>query len=341
MTEAESEVPQGEVEETVATKSSKEATRLKKKAYFDRLTSLFDEYPRVLLVGADNVGSRQMQQIRKSLRGRAVLLMGKNTMIRRAIKTHLAKNPSLESLLPKIKGNFGFVFTKEDLGVIRSEIEKYKVDAPARVGTVAPTYVVIPKGLTGLDPSQTSFMQALNISTKINKSQIEIINDVNLIKAGEKVGSSEATLLAKLGIKPFSYGLIPQHVYDDGFVFLPSVLDLKPEDLLAHFRVGIQNIAALGVAIGFPTIAGLPHYFAKAYRNLLAISLATDYTFERAKKLKSLLEDPEALAALQASAPVAAAAAPEQTSAAPAAEEEPEKKEEEEEEEGGFGDLFG
>lgn len=56
-------------------------------------------------------------------------------------------------------------------------------------------------------------VQALNIPTKINKGTVEIVSDVKLIKAGEKVGGSEATLLAKLGIKPFSYGLIIQQVF--------------------------------------------------------------------------------------------------------------------------------
>lgn len=55
-------------------------------------------------------------------------------------------------------------------------------------------------------------LQVLNIPTKINKGTVEITSNVALIKAGEKVGASEATLLAKLGIKPFSYGLIVQHV---------------------------------------------------------------------------------------------------------------------------------
>jgi large subunit ribosomal protein LP0 len=54
--------------------------------------------------------------------------------------------------------------------------------------------------------------QALNIPTKINRGTVEIVTDVALITAGEKVGGSEATLLAKLGIKPFSYGLIIQKV---------------------------------------------------------------------------------------------------------------------------------
>ncbi len=55
-------------------------------------------------------------------------------------------------------------------------------------------------------------LQVLNIPTKINKGTVEITSNVALIKAGEKVGASEATLLAKLGIKPFSYGLIVKFV---------------------------------------------------------------------------------------------------------------------------------
>ena len=63
-------------------------------------------------------------------------------------------------------------------------------------------------------------VQALNIPTKINKGCVEIVSDVHLIKASEKVGGSEATLLAKLGIKPFSYGLVIQQV-------LPSLHKLQ------------------------------------------------------------------------------------------------------------------
>jgi hypothetical protein len=52
---------------------------------------------------------------------------------------------------------------------VKAEIAKYKVGAPARVGLVAPNDVTIPAGGTGMDPSQTSFFQALAIATKINK----------------------------------------------------------------------------------------------------------------------------------------------------------------------------
>ena len=60
------------------------------------LQRMLDEYPKLFLVGVDNVGSKQMQQIRQSLRGMGEILMGKNTMIRKAIRGHLENNPNLE-----------------------------------------------------------------------------------------------------------------------------------------------------------------------------------------------------------------------------------------------------
>jgi len=318
----------------------------RKQNYFTKLIALLEKYPKVLLVGADNVGSFQMQAIRRALRGKAEFLMGKNTMIRKAIKGHLQKNPRLEALLPYVRGNIGFVFTDQDLKQIRTVIETNRVAAPARVGSVAPIDVIIPPSQTALDPSQTGFMQALNIATRINKGSIEIINQVHLIKAGEKVGSSEAALLQKLDVKPFFYGLAPQYVFENGVVFNPSVLDMEDSDILDKFNFGVQRVAALSLQINFPSLPAVPHYFASAYKNIVAIALATELTFPKIAELKQLLDNPEALAALSAqsaAAPAPAAAGKAAEAAAPVVKKEEPKKEEpeEEEDEGGFGDLFG
>ena len=69
-----------------------------------------------------------------------------------------------------------------------------------------------------------------NIPTKINKGTVQIITHAELIKKGDKVGSSEAALLFKLGIRPFCYGLVVVSVYDNGSVFSPKVLDLTEDD---------------------------------------------------------------------------------------------------------------
>ena len=66
--------------------------------------------------------------------------------------------------------------------------------AAAKAGVIAPCSCTIPKGPTGLDPAQTSFFQALNIATKINKGSIEIINDCTVIKEGAKVRATTRAL---------------------------------------------------------------------------------------------------------------------------------------------------
>jgi large subunit ribosomal protein LP0 len=298
--------------------------------YFTKVVALLDEYPKCFIVGADNVGSKQMQKIRISLRGSGIVLMGKNTMMRKAIRGHLENNAALEKLLPYIKGNVGFVFTKGDLAEVRDKLIESKVRAPARNGAIAPLAVVIPAQNTGLGPEKTSFFQALSIPTKISKGTIEIINDVPILKPGERVGASEATLLNMLNISPFSYGLLIEQVYDSGSIFSPDILDIKPEDLRAKFQAGVANLAAVCLEISYPTIASAPHSIINGFKNLLAIAATTEVEFKQAETIKEYIKDPSKFAAAVIVAPVAAAA----VAAAPAKE-----KEEESEAEGSDGDM--
>lgn len=275
-----------------------------------------------------------MQEIRIALRGQAIVMMGKNTMMRKAIRGHLEVNPELERLLPHIKQNVGFVFTKLDLLHVRDLLLANKVKAPAKAGALAPVDVIVPAQNTGMGPEKTSFFQALAIPTKITKGTIEIIKDVDLIKTGDRVGMSEATLLNMLKISPFSYGLVISKVYDSGSIFDPEILDITDDDLLAKFSAGVANVAALSLAIKYPNVASVPHSIVNGMKNLLAIAAATDIEFKEAETVKKFLADPSAFASaapVAAAAPAAAAAAP----AAAAAKEESE----EEDDDMGFG-LF-
>lgn len=75
-----------------------------KAGYFDKLKGLLEEYKSIFIVGVDNVSSQQMHEIRQSLRGEAVVLMGKNTMVclqrfRMKGKT-IRANPTKRSAVP-------------------------------------------------------------------------------------------------------------------------------------------------------------------------------------------------------------------------------------------------
>ncbi|KAF8339583.1 ribosomal protein L10-domain-containing protein [Cantharellus anzutake] len=298
--------------------------RVKKEAYVVKLKQLLETYKSIFLVNVDNVSSNQMHQIRVSLRGKGVVLMGKNTMVRRALRLFIEEIPTCEPLLPYIKGNIGFVFTNGDLKELRTVITANKVAAPARAGALATVNVVIPAGNTGMEPGKTAFFQALRIPTKIARGTIEIVNDIQVVTAGERVGTSEATLLNMLNISPFTYGMTVIQIYDGGNIFSPDVLDIDEKVLIDRFLSGVKTVASISLALKYPTIVSMPHLLVNAYKNLLALSIATEYTFEGAEKVKEYLANPEAFAV--AAVPAATA----DTGAA--AEEKVEAKEEEKEE---------
>ena len=282
---------------------SKGDSKAKKAAYFTRLNDLLTTYSKIFIVEADNVGSQQFHNIRISLRGQAIILMGKNTMIRKAIRGQLNNNPALEKVLPFVTGNVGFVFTNSDLRQVREKLLGHRVEAPAKAGAVAPADVFVEAQNTGMGPEKTSFFQALGIATKIAKGTIEIVNRVHLIKAGEKVGPSEASLLNMLKISPFTYGLSVRQVYDAGAVFSNEILDITDEAILSHFGRGVANIAALSLRIGVPTSASVAHSVINAYKNLIALALVTDINVKGADKVRGAAARPLSAPALSLLAP--------------------------------------
>jgi len=306
----------------------------RKDGFFVKLNKLLDEYTKIFVVGADNVGSNHMQKIRLSLRGKGVLLMGKNTMVRKVLRNRLAQNPTFESLLPHVKGNVGFVFTNSDLTGTRDLLLSNRVAAPAKAGSIAPNDVTVPAGPTGMEPTMTSFLQALNIPSKIAKGQIEIVNDVELIKKGQKVGSSEASLLAKLNIRPFSYGLSVTVVFDNGSVFDPALLNLTDADVIKSFGAAIQQVVAVSLFSGHLTLPAVPQALISAYKNVLAVAVETEHKFPRVQKYLDYLANPDAFKAEASTAAPAAA-----TAAAPAASSKPAEKPKEEEKEESDGDM--
>ncbi|KAL0617639.1 60S acidic ribosomal protein P0 [Plecturocebus cupreus] len=119
---------------------------------------------------------------------------------------------------------------------------------------------------------------ALGITTKISRGTIKILSDVQLIKTGDKVDASEAMLLNMLNISPVSFGLVIQQVFDNGSIYNPE------RKLRSRFLEGVRNVASVCLQIGYPTVASVAHSIINGYKQVLALSVETDYTFPLAEK---------------------------------------------------------
>lgn len=321
-----------------------------KKEYEERLSQCLSKYSKVLFVQVDNVRSQQIHNVRRDLRGKAELVMGKKTLQSKIIENHSKSDKATEmsrAFRTKceeenlLSGNTGLVFTNAEIKEISGVLDKHRVQAPARVGTVAPCDVIVPAGNTGMEPTQTSFFQALNIPTKITKGTVEIINDKKVLSAGEKVDNSTSALLQKLGISPFYYQLEVVCVWDRGVLFSKNDLSIDDSSIEKMLLEGISNIGALSLGAGIPTEATLPVMLMDAFKNLLAFSVATDYEFKEfdgASLRKQAKEGKLSAAAPAAAAPAAPAAAAPAAGGKKAPVKQPEP--EPEEDDVGLGGLF-
>lgn len=268
--------------------------------YATKLRGLLDEYDTCLVVTVTNVGSSQIAQMRKDFRGTARFLFGKNTLMRKVVRDYMKDTGRMElmPLLNLIRGNSGLCFTKGNVRDLRKEVISRKVQCPAKAGTLAPCDVFVPPGPTGMEPTQTAMFQTMNIPTRINRGQIDIVDEVHLIKEGMKVGASEAQLLVSLNIKPFYYGVKVLSIYEKGQAIDAAVLDLDDDDIANAFYVGLRNIAALCFKLNYPSITCVPHSLLNGYKKVLSLGLKLNtYTFSELETIKEILKNPNAFMA--------------------------------------------
>lgn len=231
----------------------KSQKRIKKENYWNRLQVVAQKYKNVLFVDANMVSSSQIAKIRSQLREiNAYMIMGKNTLMKAALsavnrepeegdsdyeerKDTFVRNDNIDKIISQLKGNTNLIFTNGDLIEIKKILDDNSRASAAKAGMIAPWAVTIPAGPTGLDPKQTSFFQTLQIKSQIKKGAIEIISEKEVLVAGQKVGGTEALLLDKLKIYPFSYKMEVKKILQDGAIVDAKVLNITSNDILAKF----------------------------------------------------------------------------------------------------------
>lgn len=316
-----------------------------KEEYATRMNKLLDTYSKVLFCNLDNVRSAQMHAVRRSLRGKGEVLVGKKTMQKKILSLRAEADGATEGdkklfqvLVEqnRLVGNLALVFTNDDVATVREALREHRVQAPARVGAIAPVDVTISAGNTGLEPTMTSFFQALNIPTKIAKGTVEITADKKVLSVGDKVDSSTAALLQKLNISPFFYAVEVEFYWQKGLLFTAEDLSTNAKVIEDSVASALANLQAMSLATGILTEASFPHAIMDGFKTLLGATVETDYVFEEynGKKLRTDVKEGKVVAAAPKAAAAPAAAASSKA-AAPAKVEEPE-----EEEDFGMGGLF-
>jgi len=257
-----------------------------KKTEVGELENIIESHSVVGLVDITGISGKQMQEVRRSLAGKAVLRTSKNTLIRLSMKG--SKKKGMKALAEKIEKGASLIAADINPFKLYRLLEQGRTTAPAKPGSVAPHDIIIPEGDTGLPPGPAvGELQRVGIPAKIERGSIVVTKETVLVRKGEKITKEVAGALAKLGIEPFEVGPHVLALLEEGFLFGPEVLHIDERATFEKFARAHNDALALSLKAGIFNAQSMKPLIQKAY--IQALSLAKGANIINKETIGSLL----------------------------------------------------
>ncbi len=229
------------------------------------------EYKLIGLVDMYGIPAQQVQQIRRNLRGKAVIKMTRNTLIKHAFEEI---GGDIKNLAKYISGHSAIIFTNDNPFKLYKQLEKTKTKMAAKAGEKAPEDIVVPAGPTSFKPGPiVGELQQAGIPAAIEAGKVKIRETKMVAKKGTVISAKLAVALAKLDIKPMDVGLLLQAAFHEGSVYEPSVLAVDETVILGQIALASRQATALSIEAGYPTKDTAAAVITKAVRDARAVAI--------------------------------------------------------------------
>jgi large subunit ribosomal protein L10 len=293
-----------------------------KKEIYDDLIELLNKYSVIAVADLQKVRSSQIQEIRKKLRGKAELIVAKNTILRKAAERAAGQKEKVNQFADSLTGSKVLIFTQMNPFELIIFLNKNKVRVPAKGGDIATGDIMIPGGNTGLQPGPViSEFNEAKVQTRIEGGSIFVAKDTVVVTKGEVIPIKTASLLSKLGMKPMEAGLSLSYAYDNGLVLGPNDLAFDIDKMRADVTSAARMAFGVAVEATIMLPETAPMIISKAYRQAVAVSVEAGFFTKETTNLiiqKAYANMNALSSAISAVKPEALA--PQQTSETPAAE---------------------
>jgi large subunit ribosomal protein L10 len=228
--------------------------------------------------------------IREKLRGRAEILVAKNTLIRLALSEASKERKGLEELSRHVRGQSALIFTDLPPVKLNRLLREGRRKAPAKPGRISSTDVVLSAGETDFPPGpMVSEMQRAGIKAKVQAGKVVISEDFTVIRKGEVITKETADLLQKLGVEPVDLLLRLRTAYGEGLIFPGDLLELDEERVSEDLRRAHQEALALALALVYPTPLTIPQLLLRARSETLSLARSLAQGFLTKETLPELL----------------------------------------------------
>ena len=235
-----------------------------KKDEISEIKKLSEEYKLTGLVDMYGIPARQVQDIRRNLKGRAELRMTRNTLIEHALGE---MGGEIKDLGGKLDGHSALIFTNVNPFKLYSMLEKTKTKMAARPGELSPTDIVVEKGPTSFKPGPiVGELQQAGIPAAIEAGKVTIRETKTVVKEGQEISKKLADALAKLDVKPMDVGLLLQAAFFEGTVYESDVLAIDEVAFYNNIITAAKQAFNLSLNASIPTKDTAADLLTKAVR---------------------------------------------------------------------------
>jgi len=236
------------------------------------LENLINDNEIIGIVNLADIPAPQLQTMRKSLAGKAVIRMSRKNFIKIALDNVDKEN--IEGIEDYLEGQPAMVFTEMNPFKLFKILEDSKTEAPAKAGAIAPADIVVPAGDTSFPPGPIlGELQQAGINAKIDKGSIVVQEDAVVVKEGEAVPKDVADVLTKLEIHPMEVGIDLLAVYEDNTIYTADVLEIDEEETKTNIATAYQNAINLSVFAGIVNSQSAPILIQQAARDAMNLAI--------------------------------------------------------------------
>ncbi len=241
----------------------------------DYLIELFNQYKNIMVLKVANLNDKQVQDIRKFIRGKAIIKMSKKSLQIRAIERfkNESKKENLDDLVGNIPGQAALCFTDIDVFELKKIFNDNLWMVPAKPDDITPVDVWVPAGDTGLPTGQviSELNMTLRLPTQIQNDTIWIREDTRTHKVGDFINVKQAAVLKKLGVAPIESVIKIHYAWSDGEVYSADVIYMDLEAFKQDFTSAYLAAQHLAIELGVVDKETIKPMIQKAYREALGI----------------------------------------------------------------------
>ena len=220
----------------------------------DHLIELFKSHSNVAVIEVAKLNDRQVQEMRKILRGKAIIRMSKKSLQLRAVNKYReeSKKANLDEFIERIPGQAAFCFTNLDVFELKKIFTQSEWMVPAKPGEITSVDIWVPAGDTGLPTGQviSELNMTLRLPTRLQNDTIWIREDTQTHKAGDVVDVKQAAVLKKLGITPIESLIKIHYAWSNGEIISENILYMDMDKFKQDFTKAYRE--ALGILIEMP-----------------------------------------------------------------------------------------